>query len=262
MLQVNRTSTTVDDINAPWDYAAGAGCIPLAAKDFHKSRPSGEGFPYPNWAKTHSPTTNPDWYVKCTANASTYLARWVGPIPIRTSEKGTIDRTEVAAYDRNGNVLKIPFHVSFYALDVAADDMPTAQDGTGPSPYINNAFEANNPATGLPWPPGNYLTPPDSFIVGWGNRVNGIYNRAGFSPGSEADGNSPTGTLVDMTSWQYDNTSNIEYDPSLPNGLQNDLAVTIYAMFYAEVPFPSPIASQPVYFMGRLFRTNPAGGSG
>jgi len=254
MLQVNRASNAVEDIQQPWNYSAGSGNIPTKSKDFHKTRPLGEGFPYAAWAAGHPPTTNPDYYVKCNASSSSYVNRWAGPIAILTSERGEIIRTEFAAYDKNGKVLKIPFHVSIYSLDVSADEMPTAANGVGPSPYINNAFESKDPTTGQDWPPSNYLAPPDSFIVGWGNRVNGVYNRAGFYTGAEADGHPPTGLFVDSTSWSYDNTGNIEYDPTLPNGLQDDLAVTIYAMFYAE-------ASQPVYFMGRLFRKNPGGSS-
>jgi len=254
MLQVNRASNQIEDIQQPWSYAAGSGNIPTKSKDFHKSKPAGVAFPYSSWTAQHPPVTNPEYYVKCTANASKMLGRWAGPISILTSEKGTINRTEFAVYDKNGKVLKIPFHVSIYQLDVSADEMPTAADGTGPSPYINNAFESVDPRNGQPWPPSTELAPPESFIVGWGNRSNGIYNRAGFSPGSEADGSKPTGLFVDATTWTFDNTKNMEYDPTLPNGLQDDVAITLYAMFYAEY-------STPVYFMGRLFRQVQGGSS-
>lgn len=250
MLQVNRASNTIPDVQQPWDYSAGSGFMPKASKQFHFTRPRGKRFPYADWAKAHPPQAYPDWYIKCNAAASKDFDRWAGPIPVLTSERGDIARTEVAAYDRQGNVLAVPFHVSLYYLPVTADDMPFAADGTGPSPYVNNAFQSINPATGQPWPEGNYLQPPDSFIIGWGDRQDGQYNRAGFSPGSEADGSSPTGLLTDDITWSYDNTQNIEYNPYLPNKMQNDLSITIYAMFYAEY-------TQPVYFMGRLYRKNP-----
>jgi hypothetical protein len=250
MLQINRTSITVEDIQAPWDYAAGSGYVPRACRQFHVTRPATQLFPYVAFAKARPPKSYPDFYVKCNASAAKDYDKWAGPVPVRVSKSGTINRTEFAIYDANGNVITdCPFHVSFYNLDVSADDMPTAQDGSGPSPFINNAFEKIDPNTGEAWPSGNYLDPPDSLIIGWGNVVNNVANRAGFSPGSEADDNKPTGLLIDAVNWQYDTTKNMEYQPYIPNGLQDDQALLIWAMFYAEY-------RTPVYFMGRLFHLN------
>lgn len=255
MLQVNRQSVMINDVQAPWDYTAGSGYIPKASKAFHDYAPTSEPFPYADWASKHPPLRHADWYIKCAAGAPLQGDRWSGPIPVLTSEKGGITRTEVACYDAQGNILKIPFHVSFYYLPVGPTAMP--RNGTnpadpGPSPYLDNAFESTNPATGQPWPPGTYLTAPDSMIIGWGNRQNGAYNRAGFSPGSEVDGDLPTGLFVDGSTWSYDNTTNQEYKTNpIPAGYrQSAAAITIYAEFYAEYP-------QSVYFMGRLFRANP-----
>lgn len=249
MLQINKASITVDDIQAPWNYAAGAGYVPKACREFHLSRPVTQLFPYAAFAKKRPPKAYPDYYVKCNASAAKDYDKWAGPIPVRMSKSGTINRTEFACYDANGNVLAIPFHVSFYNLDVSADDMPTAVDGTGPSPFVNNAFEKIDPNTGEAWPSGNYLDAPESLIIGWGNVVNNVPNRAGFSPGSEADGHGVTGLLIDAVNWQYDTTKNTEYQPYIPIGLQDDQALLVWAMFYAEY-------STSVYFMGRLFHQN------
>jgi hypothetical protein len=250
MLQVNRQSVMIPDVQAPWDYTAGSGYVPRASKGFHDYVPLNTGFPYQSWSLKHSPLHYSSWYVKCDAGSPDRNHRWAGPISVLTSEKGEILRTEFACYDQYGYVLKIPFHVSFYYLPVGPSAMP--RDAQGPSPYIDNAFESVNPKTGQPWPKGNYLQPPDSFIVGWGNRQNGIYNRAGFSPGSEADRNSPTGLFVDGATWSYDNTGNRAYqtNPIKPGYKQTAAAITLYAMLYAE-------HSESVYFMGRLYHANP-----
>jgi hypothetical protein len=250
MLQVNRASVMIPDVQAPWDYTAGSGYIPKESKAFHDYCPTDQAFPYADWASKHNPLHYDTWYIKCDAGSPYRQNRWAGPIPILTSEKGDILRTEVACFDQYGQILKIPFHVSIYYLDVGALGMP--RDEGGPSAFIDNAFEKTNPVTGQPWPEGNYLEPDKSFIIGWGNRQGGIFNRAGFSPGSEADGNSPTGMLVDGANWSYDNTQHRDYNPNPVDAGYKQLtgAITLYAMIYAE-------HSESCYFMGRLYRANP-----
>ena len=247
MLQVNRQSVQVPDAQAPWSDSAGAGYVPQLSRSFHVARPSTLLFPYQSFARLRPPISYPDYYVRCSANAGTDDGRWAGPVPIRLSQSGTIVRTEFAMYDMYGNVIQAPFHVSIYNLDVNSQYMPTAADGEGPSPFLDNAFESNDPTTGQPWPPNSGMGPDPSLIIGWGNQANHIMNAAGFSPGSEADGNGPTGLLIDGVSWQYDcSASNPQYDPTLPVGQEPNEALLVWAMFYAEYP-------SAVYFMGRLF---------
>lgn len=249
MLQVNRMSVLIADVQAPWDYTAGSGYVPRLSKAFHDHAPGSLPFPYADWATKHNPLHYSTWYVKCNAGSANRGNRWAGPIPVLTSEKGDISRTEFACYDLYGRILKIPFHVSFYYLPVGPGAMP--RDAGGPSAFLDNAFETINPATGQPWPPRTYLTPPESLIIGWGNRQHGIYNRAGFSPGSESDGDHPTGMFVDGATWNYDNTGNREYRQWPPPGYkQSAAAITLYAMIYAE-------HTESCYFMGRLYRANP-----
>jgi copper chaperone CopZ len=258
MLQVNKQSVQVPDMQAPWDDTAGCGYVPRPSRDFHVARPANLLFPYAAFTKLRPPVYYPEYYVKVTAQASTNEGCWAGPIPIRVSLKGAISRTEFALYDKYGNVLKTRYHVSIYNLDVTTDDMPEGTSALGPDPFIDNAFESVDPSTGQEWPPGSTLGPPQSLIVGWGNRSNTHYNGAGFSPGSEADGGQPTGLLVDALSWNYDKTdnNNLEYDPQAPVGTVSDDALQVWAMFFCQIPAgaapPSP-APQTVYFMGRLF---------
>jgi hypothetical protein len=248
MLQVNKTSVMIEDVQAPWDYSAGSGFIPRASTQFYKQKPTVQTFPYRDWARRHPPLHFPHWYVHVNANASKRASRWTR-VPVLTAEKGSIARTEFWCVDAYGRPAKVPFHVSFYKTYVTPSDMP--RDGSGPSPYIDGAFESVNPATGQIWDAGNFLAPNTQFITGWGNRADGVYNRAGFSPGSEAEGGSPTGLLFDDATWTFDNTENPDYAKyAAPGTRQKASAITIYAMIYCE-------HGTDVYFGGRLYRQNP-----
>ena len=251
MLQVNRASVLIQDVQAPWDYTAGSGFCPKGSTHFYDHMPTVTDFPYASWTRAHPPHTYPSAYVTVRADAPTSRARWSVPIPILTSEKDTIVRTQFAVYDINGNVLPCPFHLSIYYNNVTVDAMPF--DGTDYSPWRDGAFESINPTTGQPWPTNTKNIPDNSFIVGWGNKANGVLNRAGFSPGSEAAGNQPTGLLEDDSTWSFDNTSsgNKYYNlNAAPGQRQMASAITLYAAFYAEW-------DTPVFLAGRLYRQNP-----
>jgi hypothetical protein len=255
MLQVGKTSVQIEDVQAPWDYSAGSGFIPREAVQFYKHKPVQQVFPYADWVKAHPPLHHSRWYVKVNAAAPTPNGRWTRKaVPILTSEKGSIARSEFFVCDALGNLLKIPFHVSIYYTPVTYMAMP--RESGQSSPYLDNAFEKIDPQTGQEFPP-DWLRGPDKYlIIGWGNKANGILNRAGFSPGSEAEGGQPTGKLFDDTVWSFDNTStdNTEYNRNArPGQRQKDAAIELFAMFYAEY-------HEPVYFGGRLYRQNPGAG--
>lgn len=259
MLQTGLASVIIDDVRAPWDYAAGSGFIPKASKDFHKQLASTLAFPYTGAtfnqkvASTamYPPSTYGDFYVKVRADAPTTQGRWGGPIPILCSEKDTINRTELAAYDYYGRLVKVPFHVSIYYVNVTVTAMPHYNGSY--SPYQNDAFEKVDPVTGVPVTP--LLWPDPSYIVGWGGKAGGILNRAGFWPGRESDGAPVTGELVDEGTWDFDCSQNgpgAQYfqSPNVPGYRLESSDITLYAMIYAEY-------TEPLYFMGRLFRQNP-----
>jgi hypothetical protein len=242
LLQINRNSAIIEDVQAPWDYSAGSGFIPRASTAFYAYAPTAEGFPYSDWASKHPPFLHPDWYVQCLADAPDSRSRWAGPIPILTSEKGTIARSEFFCVDAYGIALQIPFHVSLYYVNVTPDAMPQADGIT--SPFIPNAFTSTDPATGAPWPPGSFMAGDPSMIICWGNAD----QPAGFSPGSQSNHDNPTGLLTDDATWTFDNTNNPNYNKQAGAGqTQPSSAITIYAMFYAE-------HEEAVYFGGRLFR--------
>lgn len=249
MLQVGKESSIIGDLRAPWNYNAGSGFLPKTSIAFHKTDATTDQFPYESWAKKHPPLHYGSYYIKCQAGAPTRNARWAAGSFV-ASEKDSIARTEMAVYDVNGNLLKIPFHLSFYYINVGATDMPFSGPG-GSSPYLNNAFEKVDPTTGFATD--NTLWAANGFIIGWGNQAGGQFNRAGFWPGRETIiGAQPTGLFVDEAPWSFDRDTFGSYFAGAQDAgfkLQSS-DVLLYYMLYAEY-------TEPVYFMGRLYRQNP-----
>ena len=251
LLQVNRASAKVEDQMAPWDYSAGSGFIPFGSHALMSHKPDRITFPNEEWTRAHPPNAFPHCYVTVHADAAESRDRWTQKaVGILTSERGTIARTEVAAYDFNGNVLKIPFHMSVYYVNVTWRAMP--YQGYGPhanySPFQPGAFQTIDAATGEAYPKGNFLKPQDTFIIGWGDHD----EKAGYSPGSYSAGNKPTGLLEDDSQWNFDQVSAGKFDILQPVGVQHQQrsAVLVYVMFYAEY-------TEPVHFQGRFYRLNP-----
>ena len=84
------------------------------------------------------------------------------------------------------------------------------------------------------------------------------YEKAGFFPGSYAEGDDPTGLLSDESTWSFDLTQSgaSSFDPYSPKGnLVNPMAGNLYAMFYCDAQ-----QDQAVYFLGRMFRVEPGTG--
>ena len=247
MLQPNKYSVLIQDLNMKWDYNAGSGYIPQASTAWWKQKPQRIVFPYVEHFANYPPKKHATWYVRVNANATARKDRWTR-VSIRTAEKGTIRKLQIICVDRNGNILKIPFHFSLWSLTVTPDGMP--RDKYGPSPYINNAFTLVNPATGLPWPQSSYLIPEPGSLAIYGSQIDGKFNRAGFYPGSEQAGSPASGILVDENPVAFDNTAETDkgYDPNKTvNNKQTAQSITLYGMFYAEY-------TEPVYFQGRMWR--------
>ena len=151
-LQVGKYSNTIQDLILPWSYAEGSGCVPTGAREFFNEKlPSTAKFPYESYT-TQYPPSHPSYrgyYIRINPadmlNSNNNWAsdgrdgRLLMSVPIRMSQAGTIRLSQIAAYDKNGNVLPVRFHVSVYGNDgVSALDMPR--------------FE-NNPATHQVPPP-------------------------------------------------------------------------------------------------------------
>ena len=165
-LRLGRTDIPNDE-KEPWDYSSGSGFIPLESI-------GGDGL----LNGSPSPAQEPDHYIHVPAKT------WVTQ-QIRAAGKASIMRTEVRAFYKNGNLKKVPFHVSFYGHSKVPEDFH-------PEPFNEGVWDETLEDV--------YAGLPSGFIVGWGQ-----YNqRAGFWPGLDSDGDPETGVLIDEGTWQFE----------------------------------------------------------
>lgn len=278
-LQVGKFSNTIQDLLFPWSYAEGSGMIPsggsLNSKEFFLNKlPVNAIFPYEEWTQKYPPSKYPNYYIKIGPTDTTNSTNnWSAAprngnkrlaLPIRMGQQGSIRLTQIAAYDRNGNVMPVRFHVSLYRTNgIGPDAMPefavnpdnvkwlkprgvSVTYATGQSnPFIQNAWEQVMP-DGTRIPNDSYNPRGGSeFVVGWGN----YYEPAGYSPGRASKGSDSTGLLTDDTQWTWDLTST--FDPAGKQPLQEDSGSLFIEIFCDEQ------GDQPVFFQGRLFRVEP-----
>jgi hypothetical protein len=295
-LQVGKYQNTINDLIIPWDYKAGSGIIPTPAKQFFQQiLPSNATFPYEQWTRQHPPKDpkSAPYYIRIgptdTENSN---HNWSGvirdgrmtmAIPIRMGQAGTIRLTQVAAYDRNGNVLPVKFHFSlYYGNSTAADAMPkfpqdpydtSDPDNLPPewrrprkvtgeiiptdyktfqaNPFFKGAFEeVNEDGTQFKWATdAQKATQGSGFVVGWGN----YYEPAGYSPGRASRGAARTGLLEDATSWTWNVAGPQNVDFQNPdNNVNEEYVGMLFVQFYCDDQ-----GDDPVFFMGRLIRTDP-----
>ena len=280
-LQVGKYSNIVQDLVLPWSYKEGSGCVPLGAKEFFLEKlPSTASFPYEEWTKKYPPS-NPaykNYYVRIgPTNVTDSSKNWSGvardgqaimAIPIRMSQQGAIRLTQIAAYDKNGNVKPVRFHASVYASNGTATDampnFPTDPDTGAPkflrpngttvnygvhqaNPFFEGAWEQVNP-DGTAYANASYLTAQGAdLVVGWGN----YYEPAGYSPGRASKGAARTGLLEDATPWSWDLSSFLDL-LSPKNNANMEYAGMLFVQIFCDEQGPEPI-----YFMGRFLRNEP-----
>lgn len=280
MLVAGQYKPPVDDQMLPWSYAEGSGVIPSNPKynatRLFNSMPQDVGFPWTQWTTTHPPKSS-KWkscYLRLGPTQNTADKNWLVQdqvngrsmgIPIKVAQAGTIRLLQMAAYDADGNVLKVPFHVSFYYVGgvnvMSMPRIPAEQKSMFPPyragqhyPYVRDGWEAfkidgtkNDP--NIPQP-----TQSVGLIKAYGN----YYEKAGYWPGMYSDGDLPTGLLVDEQGFTFDVTSVADayWDPyRAERNLTNPKSGYIYAMIYCDAQ-----RSQEVFFLGRLFRAEPGSG--
>lgn len=283
-LQVGKYSNTVQDLILPWSYKEGSGCIPMESKEFFLNKiPDSATFPWEEWTKKHPPSnpayksyylrigpTDPEdssnnWAVDSRTGATKM------PFPIRMGHSGTIRLTQVAAYDKDGNVKPVRFHVSFYSAQGTAVDQlpsfPTAPTTGSPkflapagittnykdhqaNPFFEGAWEKTKPdGYQLGEMEQQWMVPSDSaeLVVGWGN----YYEPAGYSPGRFSKGASRTGLLEDDTQWSWDVSKYLNAnDPTFNQNVE--YAGMLFIHIYCDEQ-----GTDPVYFMGKLTRVDP-----
>lgn len=277
LLRVGQFSTTVQDSILPWSYTQGSGVIPSggavdATRFFNELIEPMERFPWTTTTKKYPPKTYPGYYIKVDPRSTTADNNWSGltrmgiakaAIPVRLSQNGTIRLTQLAAYDEDGNVMPVRFHFSLYGNSgISVRDMPKIPTGAIGSggyaigqvyPFFRGAFEKitdEGTEVGVD-AAAQVLAPGNDLIVGWGNYFEG----AGYFPGSSSHGSPKTGMLVDETSWQYDTSNDPGFDKtSVERSRTNPTAGMVFAMVYCD---DQPV-DKPVYFLGRLFRSEGA----
>lgn len=280
MLVAGQYQPPVSDQMLPWSYEEGSGVIPSNevhnATRLFSGMPSNVQFPWTEWTNARPPkdtkwkssylrlgpaqaNADANWVTQATASGTAY------GVPIKVSQAGAIRLLQLAAYDRDGNVLKVPFHVSFYYSGgvnvMSMPRIPADQKLLFPPyaigqhyPFVRDGFEAykidgtkNDP--NIPQP-----TESVGLIKAYGT----FYEKAGFWPGSYAEGDAATGLLVDEGAWQFDttNTADAYWDPyRAERNLTNPKSGRIYAMIYCDAQ-----ATQEVFFLGRMFRSEPGTG--
>lgn len=278
-LQVGKYSNTVQDLILPWSYKEGSGCVPLESKEFFLEKlPSTAEFPFEEYT-TQYPPSNPSYrpyYIRINpTNVNNSSKNWSGvardgqqimSIPIRMGQAGEIKLTQIAAYDKDGHVLPVRFHVSvYYNNGVAADAMPNFPDDPATlkwlqpqgittsyqvgqaNPFFKDAWEQSN-ADGTVYQNASYLPAKDAgLIVGWGN----YYEPAGYSPGRFSRGAERTGVLEDTASWAWDLTQPGNLDVLSPENNANE---EYAGMLFIQI-FCDEQGTEPVYFLGRFFKT-------
>jgi hypothetical protein len=283
-LQVGKYSNTVQDLVLPWSYAEGSGCIPMGSKEFYQEKlPAHASFPYEEWTKAHPPS-NPayrGYYIRIGPVDRTDSSKnWgvaaregsvAAAIPIRAGQAGTIKLTQIAAYDKNGNVKPVRFHVSIWnnpSVDASSvprfgEDPESADppikylkpDGPATNykvgqgnPFFENAWETVREDGTLPdRTEADYWKADESLIVGWGN----YYEPAGYYPGRFSRGASKTGLMQDTTPWSWDLAQWLNLQEPREN-LNIEYAGMLFVMIFCD-----DHGDEPIFFMGRCLRQEP-----
>ena len=269
-LITGRYQPNIPDQLLPWNYNKGSGFAPLKAKDLFEGAPGDLAFPWEEWTRQRPPKNKAwrDCYIRVRkANHSNADLNWNRPASrnwpaakLRLSQAGTIRMLQFAAFDRHGNIKKVPFHVSIWALPNAkASEAPRIpKNYTVPNrlykegqyyPYVKNGWEdykvdgtridGRGSDTGLMGGP--------SLLIAYGN----YWEKAGYWPySSQEPGVQPTGLLVDETPLSYDGTiTTSDFDP-----VRNDNTFAKSATFTVLI-FCDADTSGPTFFLGRLFRS-------
>jgi len=277
-LQTGKFSNTIQDLLLPWSYRAGSGIISSGGgkEFFNEKLPASASFPYEDYTRKYPPKKYPGYYIKIgPTDIQNSTNNWSGipmkgsdkklAIPIRMSQSGAIRLTQIAAYDKDGNVMPVRFHVSLYKTNgVGPDAMPefsedpsdmkwlrpagitTSYSVGNSNPFIKDAWEQVR-ADGTAYQSDSALPRGNSeLIVGWGN----YYEPAGYSPGRFSRGAARTGLLTDDTQWSWDFGPEF-IDPLGKQPLEED-AGSLFIEIYCDEQ-----GDEPVFFQGRFFRVEP-----
>ena len=254
ILQVGKRSIMLEDQLLPWDYGSGSGFIPYDARSYFKGIVNTQAqFPWGQYVLNHRPRNgNTKKFISVNAKHNNSYKRWT-VAKVRAAEKGTIRRIEISAYDANGNILPVPFHVSIYKAQ-----KPTfPHKNSNYSPFQPEAFQETN-SFGFPWSGVNMLGPDKNMIIGWGDGD----QPAGYWPGRYSDGYPATGKFVDEGTWSFDLSTTLDKTTPGKNKRSTDgfmwIAIFCDTTAAGLAQFGvTGISPQPVYFIGRMYRQEP-----
>lgn len=297
LLTVGNYEPNVPDLLFPWSYEGGSGYLPAASTTLWQGPPSQPrryesiAFPWTELTKARPPKS-PAWEncyarigpVNYTDASKNWATRKVGNFqrgyPMILGAAGNIRQIQVAAFDEDGNVLPVKFHVGlYYSNTVDATHMPlipaipagyindlnraksdplrktSFRFKTGqPYPFFANAFNTEYNPDGTKVISTNQVSVAAKMIVAYGNG----YEQAGFWPGDMEAGDSPSGMFVEESGFSFDFMANVpERFPGggyrhLTPGEANADIVTAYVMIYCD-----DHGDEPVYFLGRAYREEP-----
>lgn len=272
MLIGGRYRPVLPDDLFPWNYAEGSGYIPSSptynARRLFEDMPPEVTFPWEEWTRTRPPRSA-SWkssYIRIappSANADqnwAYVANRGGGrfgFPIRLAQAGQIRLLQLAAYDADGNVMRVPFHFSlYYQRNVNVQNMPKMPaDRVVPPyaagqryPFFSGAWETYNTdgskvGTEIP-----VSVSTAGLIRGWGTSE----LQAGHWPGTSAE-DPPTGLLVDEDPFEFDLVGPTPHINPYSKDDVSPYAGYVYCMIYCD----SHPADEAVYFMGRMYRAEP-----
>jgi hypothetical protein len=286
MLTLGAYKPAIPDMLFPWSYADGSGFVPKTSTPIFSA---GEvqiaevsifgglqnvGFPWEDLT-TKRPPSDPAWtdcYIHIPPASANADENWANShsgladfkaFPVRMSQAGEARLVQFAAFDKDGHVLKVPFHVSFYRTNgVSYSSMPMMgidDEAANPPylagqhyPFFRRAWESIdeqgvtlNPETGR-------VVPSAQVLAGWGN----FFEKAGYWPTTSlAPGAQPTGLFTDETGFSWDLTDAVYgVDPqrSPQENAQDPNRADIWCMVYCDAQL-----TQDVYFLGRIWRKGP-----
>lgn len=274
MLIAGKYAPLLPDMLFPWNYAEGSGYIPssptFSARRLFEGMPGDISFPWTEWT-TQRPPKSASWkscYIPVGAKANSANDNWAFAanrgggkfgIPIRMAQAGSIRLLQLAAFDKDGNVMEVPFHFSlYYQRDVNVMAMPRIPAGKVPAgstyavgehyPFFEQAFETYNldgTQVGTEVP---VTVQSAGLIRGWGTGV----QKAGHWPGSSSANDPATGLLVDEEPFSFDLVGPTPHINQYAKGDVSPYAGYLYCMIYCDAQ-----AAEEVFFLGRMYRAEP-----
>lgn len=260
----------------PWSYDE-SGFIPGGgghlARKVLENIPDSVLFPWEEWTTARPPSAPEysDHYITigpASEDANNNWASFSQPagddfaFPVRMSQAGSSRLIQIAAYDDDGRVMPVGFHVGFYQMPgtnilsmpiLPADVQDTYPPYKSPQryPYFEGAFEAYEEDGTISHPETPSPVSTAGLIAAYGT----FAGRAGYWPGADDGASSPTGLMVvegsDLT-WDMSRQSG--WDPRASDGGTggNPLLGSIHVMIYCDEQ-----ADRNVHFLGRIYRAEP-----